>query len=76
MIIVISGIIGIITGVIISKITSSKVSFTEVENKDKKPTSDDSYFLLEVKNEKYLFTKEQIKVAKSRAEKNPEDVNG
>ena len=50
------------------------VTFKEVENKNKKSTADSSYWLLSDGDDKYLFTSEQLKTAKNRALKNPEDI--
>ena len=59
---------------VLFKILDPKIIFKEVENKNKKPTSDDKYWLLETPDDSYLFTEEQLKRAKERAEKNPEDL--
>ena len=54
--------------------TINEISFKEVENKNKKATADSSYWLLSEGEDKYLFTSEQLKTAKNRALKNPEDI--
>jgi len=50
-----------------------------VENKDKKFGANPEYLAIWVENEKgkeycLLFTERELKVAKDRAEKNPEDI--
>jgi hypothetical protein len=52
----------------------SNITLKEVENKGKKGAADSSYWLLTDGEDKYLFTNEQIKTAKNRALKNPEDI--
>ena len=52
----------------------SNITLKEVENKGKKGAADSSYWLLTDVEDKYLFTNEQIKTAKNRALKNPEDI--
>lgn len=51
------------------------VSLKEVENKGKRGAADSSYWLLSDGEDKYLFTSEQLKTAKNRALKNPEDIS-
>jgi hypothetical protein len=53
----------------------SNITLKEVENKGKKGAADSSYWLLTDGEDKYLFTNEQIKTAKNRALKNPEDIS-
>jgi hypothetical protein len=52
----------------------SNITLKEVENKGKKGAADSSYHLLSDGEDKYLFTNEQLKTAKNRALKNPEDI--
>ena len=52
----------------------NNVTLKEVENKGKKVNADSSYWLLSDGEDKYLFTNEQLKTAKNRALKNPEDI--
>lgn len=51
------------------------VSLKEVENKSKRGAADSSYWLLSDGEDRYLFTSEQLKTAKNRALKNPEDIS-
>jgi hypothetical protein len=53
----------------------SNITLKEVENKGKKGAADSSYWLLTDGEDKYLFTNEQLKTAKNRALKNPEDIS-
>jgi hypothetical protein len=53
----------------------SNITLKEVENKGKKGAADSTYWLLTDGEDKYLFTNEQIKTAKNRALKNPEDIS-
>jgi hypothetical protein len=53
----------------------NSITFEEVENKNKKGSADSTYWLLSKGEDKYLFTSEQLKTAKNRALKNPEDIN-
>jgi bacillopeptidase F (M6 metalloprotease family) len=53
----------------------SNITLKEVENKGKKGAADSSYWLLTDGENKYLFTNEQLKTAKNRALKNPEDIS-
>lgn len=53
---------------------SEEIIFKEIENKHKRGGSDATYWLLSNKDENYLFTNEQLKIAKNRATKNPEDI--
>jgi len=53
----------------------SNTTLKEVENKGKKGAADSSYWLLTDGEDKYLFTNEQLKTAKNRALKNPEDIS-
>jgi hypothetical protein len=50
------------------------VTLKEVENKGKKVAADSTYWLLTDGEDKYLFTNEQLKTAKNRALKTPEDI--
>ena len=59
---------------IIDEIDNS-ITLEEVENKNKKGSADSTYWLLSKGEDKYLFTSEQLKTAKNRALKNPEDIN-
>jgi hypothetical protein len=52
----------------------NNVTLKEVENKGKKVAADSTYWLLTDGEDKYLFTNEQLKTAKNRALKNPEDI--
>jgi len=52
----------------------SNITLKEVENKGKKGAADSSYWLLTDGEDKYLFTNEQLKTAKNRALKSPEDI--
>lgn len=52
----------------------SNITLKEVENKGRKGAADSSYWLLTDGEDKYLFTSEQLKTAKNRALKNPEDI--
>lgn len=45
-----------------------------VENKEKKTKADSYYMHVYANGDNFLFTKEQLTVAKRRATKNPEDV--
>ena len=53
----------------------NSTTLEEVENKNKKGSADSTYWLLSKGEDKYLFTSEQLKTAKNRALKNPEDIN-
>ena len=79
--------LGVVISYLLNKVISSKndfnetidnvvknVSLKEVENKLKKGAADSSYWLLSDGEDKYLFTSEQLKTAKNRALKNPEDI--
>lgn len=74
MITIIALILGLGVGLFLCKLMCPKVTFEQVENKDKKVTSNSFYFLLKTKTDNYLFTEEQLNVAKERANKNPEDI--
>lgn len=74
MITIIALILGLGVGLFLCKLMCPKVTFERVENKDKKVTSNSFYFLLKTKTDNYLFTEEQLNVAKERANKNPEDI--
>lgn len=69
--------IGFVSCYVVSKIVGNvKITtyLTEVENTGKKTSSDSNYWLLADGEDKYLFTGEQLKTAKNRALKNPEDI--
>ena len=59
---------------LIIMITGTLPIFQKVKNKNRRTSSDENYWLLETKDESYLFTDEQIKTAKERAENNKEDL--
>lgn len=59
---------------LLTQIIGSSVTFKQIKNKDKKPTANDTYWLLSSKGNQFLFTDEQLKVASIRASKNIEDL--
>ena len=67
-------IVGVGIGIGFAKIVETKLIFKEVENKNRKLKSDATYWQLSTEGEDFLFTKEQLTIAKNRAESNPEDI--
>lgn len=68
--------IGILIGYIFTKQQNTQIS--KIHNTNKKNMEDDYYYLIKDSNNdktSYLFTEEQMGVAKKRAINNPEDIN-
>lgn len=68
-------ILGILIGLVIyhfffSKFFTENSSFYEVKNYGKYTSTDSSYWLLSNGKDKYLFTNDQVKLARNRAIKN------
>jgi hypothetical protein len=48
--------------------------FCEVSNKDPYITANKKYYKVSVRGEDYLFTENNLEIARNRAKKNPEDL--